>query len=381
MSNPKRKSRSKDKAGRIVLAPVATLRPHRCAELVPRLARPQAAALAADIRAHGVLKPLEVTSDGVVLDGHERLAIARSLGLEHVPTRLVEADDERAYILGAALFRKHLNPGQRALLALDLDSTEQERIEARARQRANLKQNADVANLPPRGEKTRDRIAKRIGVSARIVQDAETVRAGDPSLCAQVKQGAIRVSNAAQTLRQARRDAELGSPPPLPVGPFELVYADPPWKLGNAVGDRAPENHFPTMELAEIVALQPPVAADAILYLWAVNMLLPEALQLIEAWGFRYITNLVWVKPSIGLGNWARHRHELLLAGRRGAFSPPDPDLRPGSVIEAPRGRHSQKPAEVYELLEHAHPLASKLELFARNARPGWTAWGNEVPR
>ena len=110
-------------------------------------------------------------------------------------------------------------------------------------------------------------------------------------------------------------------------------------------------------------------------------MRLPEALQLIEAWGFRYVGNIVWVKPSIGLGHWVRNRHELLLIGQRGAFSPPDPDLRPGSVIEAPRGRHSQKPERFYQLLERGHPAASKLELFARNARPGWVVWGKEAPR
>jgi N6-adenosine-specific RNA methylase IME4 len=99
-----------------------------------------------------------------------------------------------------------------------------------------------------------------------------------------------------------------------------------------------------------------------------------------QTWGFAYKTNLVWVKPSIGLGNWARNRHELLLLGRKGNHPTPDPEHRPDSVIEAPRGRHSQKPSSVYELIETAHPQASKLELFARGTpRPGWTSWGNQL--
>jgi N6-adenosine-specific RNA methylase IME4 len=69
-----------------------------------------------------------------------------------------------------------------------------------------------------------------------------------------------------------------------------------------------------------------------------------------------------------------------LLIGRRGNYPPPDPEDRPNSVIEAPRGAHSEKPALVYELIERAYPLASKLELFARGVtRSGWTFWGNEV--
>lgn len=99
-----------------------------------------------------------------------------------------------------------------------------------------------------------------------------------------------------------------------------------------------------------------------------------------EAWGFEYRANEVWVKPSIGMGVWTRNRHELLLIGRRGKASPPEPKARLDSVIEARRGRHSEKPACVYERLERLYPQLSKLELFARGkVRPGWTAWGNEV--
>src|SRR5207302_1804599 len=123
-----------------------------------------------------------------------------------------------------------------------------------------------------------------------------------------------------------------------------------------------------------------PAAEHALLFLWAVSALLPEALALIEAWGFRYKTSFVWVKNGIGPGVWARNRHELLLVGAHGQVSPPEPERRPDSVIEARRGRHSEKPACVYELLERAYPRLSKLELFARGRpRAGWAAWGNEV--
>jgi N6-adenosine-specific RNA methylase IME4 len=86
------------------------------------------------------------------------------------------------------------------------------------------------------------------------------------------------------------------------------------------------------------------------------------------------------MKNKIGLGQYNRCQHELLHVGRRGHFPPPPTDRRFSSVIEAPRGPHSEKPASVYELLEQMYPRASKLELFARGkARPGWTAWGNQA--
>ncbi len=357
------------------------LSPHASAGLVPAPRADEYRLLRADVELRGIVTPLEITPDLVVVDGHQRLRIAIELELARVPVRVVRPDDEVRYLVLAALRRRHLSASQRAAVALDLDEYELAQREARARQRANLRNATEVAALPPRGEKTRELAARLAGVSPRTVQDAATVRAHDPALFEQVKSGRIPAERAARRVRRARRDAELGPPPPLPEGPFELIYADPPWQLGNADGEKAPENHYSTMPFADMVALQPPAAADAILYVWPVNMLLPEALQLIDAWGFRYVANLVWVKPSIGLGNWVRNRHELLLVGQRGAFSPPDPDLRPDSVVEAPRARHSEKPASVYELLERAHPAASKLELFARSARPGWTAWGNEAPR
>ncbi len=89
-------------------------------------------------------------------------------------------------------------------------------------------------------------------------------------------------------------------------------------------------------------------------FAWAVSSLLPQALEVMAAWGFTYKTSLVWVKPSIGLGAWVRHRHEHLLLGCKGRFCVPEPEDQPDSVIEAPRGRHSQKPVRIYELLERA---------------------------
>ena len=135
------------------------------------------------------------------------------------------------------------------------------------------------------------------------------------------------------------------------------------------------------MALHEIKELQPPAGENAVLFLWAVNCLLHDALDVINTWGFTYKTNLAWVKPSIGLGVWTRNRHELLLFATRGQIEVPEPEQRPDSVIEADRGRHSQKPDSAYELIEAAYPHLSKLELFARGTpRPGWQTWGNEPP-
>jgi N6-adenosine-specific RNA methylase IME4 len=356
------------------LRPSEELRLHEQAELVPRMPADQYRAFKADIAERGICRPVEITSAGVVLDGRERLQAAQGLGIGELPVRVVAPADEQEYMLLCALKRRQLSASQRAALALELELYRQLREEGERRRLQNLRQLSEVAKLPPRG-KTRELAAD----SERTLQDAITVQAHDPELFQQVKQGRLAVDVAARRVRRLRRDQALPPAPPLPEGPFSLIYADPPWQLGSPDGLYAPERHYPTMSLEELSAIELPVAEEALLLLWAVNMLLPEALQLIEAWGFQYKTNLVWVKPSIGQGYWARNRHELLLLATRGRFPLAEPDCRPDSVIEAPRGRHSQKPAGVYELIECAWPQVAKLELFARQARPGWAAWGNQL--
>jgi N6-adenosine-specific RNA methylase IME4 len=334
--------------------------------------------LRADIERRGLQVPLEINAAGVVLDGHVRLRAARELDLERLPVRVVAPTDEVEYLLLAALQRRQLSPSQRAALAVELDHYREARAAGKQRQLANLKGQPEVAVLPPRG-KTRELAAAWAGVSPRTVQDASTVRAADPLLFEQVKQGRVAADVAARRVRQGQRDADLPPVAPLPEGPFELIYADPPWRLGSPHSSRAVENHYPTMPLAEIAGMQVPAADAAALFLWAVNSLLPEALEVLAAWGFVYIAQFVWVKDKFGLGSWNRSQHELLLVGCRGNFPAPRPERRRSSVIEANRGRHSRKPEQVYELLEQMYPRASKLELFARGTRTGWTSWGNEA--
>jgi N6-adenosine-specific RNA methylase IME4 len=181
-------------------------------------------------------------------------------------------------------------------------------------------------------------------------------------------------------LRDGKRAGQYAPvvPPPMPAGVWNVLLADPPWRYEpNSVPPScAIEAHYPTLTLEEICALEVPAADDAVLFLWATAPKLPDALRVMNAWGFQYRTCAVWVKDRIGMGYYFRGRHELLLVGRRGDMPVPDGRSRPDSVIEAPRGRHSQKPAVIYDLLEAMYPSAARLELFARGSRPGWDRWG-----
>lgn len=164
------------------------------------------------------------------------------------------------------------------------------------------------------------------------------------------------------------------------LGPFDVLYADPPWRYEHVRTDnRAIENHYPTMPLDEIKALQPPVPDDAILFLWATAPKLADATEVIDAWGFEYRTAMFWVKDKIGMGHYVRQRAEVLLIAKRGDMSTPETSSRPDSVVEAPRTSHSEKPEVFYELIEKMYPGRRYGEIFARRRRQGWGAWGNEI--
>ena len=98
------------------------------------------------------------------------------------------------------------------------------------------------------------------------------------------------------------------------------------------------------------------------------------------AWGFRFVSHFCWVKSRAGTGYRNRNRHELLLIGKRGNIPAPAPGTQYESVIEAPRGRHSEKPEIFLEMIEAMFPHVPKIELYRRGpARPGWSAWGAEM--
>jgi N6-adenosine-specific RNA methylase IME4 len=172
---------------------------------------------------------------------------------------------------------------------------------------------------------------------------------------------------------------------------IKTLYADPPWSLGGGTKHwrkKRPEGHYDVMETEAIKSLRIdyPIAEQAHLWMWAVSNLLPDALEVMSAWGFKYITNMVWVKEgAVGLGRYLRGKHELLLFGRKGKPQPfklqdNGKKLCVPSVVIAKRNGHSSKPIEFYEIIEKiSYP--PYLELFARHPekRKDWSYWGNEV--
>lgn len=163
---------------------------------------------------------------------------------------------------------------------------------------------------------------------------------------------------------------------------FSTIYADPPWPYSNTAARGAAENHYQTMTLEAIRGepVKSLAAENAHLHLWTTNAFLREAFDIIGAWGFKYKSCLVWVKPQIGMGNYWRVSHEYLLLGVRGNLPFHDRTVRSWQL--ARRTVHSRKPFLFRGLIEQVSP-GPYLELYGREEQPncGWTVYGNQVER
>ena len=165
---------------------------------------------------------------------------------------------------------------------------------------------------------------------------------------------------------------------------YKTIYADPPWnESGGGKIKRGADRHYPLMKTRDIMAL--PVRdlceKNCHLYLWVTNNFLPDGLAVMEAWGFRYVTKIDWIKDKIGLGQYFRGKSESCLFGIKGKlpYKTIDGKRAQGvTAFEAVRGVHSEKPGFMRLMIERVS-YPPYLELFARKPVEGWDVWGNEV--
>lgn len=393
---------------------------HPLADLLPLLEGAELHRLSDDIRENGLLEPILLTPDGRILDGRNRLRACR---LAKMPPRFetVQEPEEKwlGLVVSRNIRRRHLTPSQTAAFAAELVSTSHG---------ANQHTLRGPGNSPVLRQ---FEVARLLSVDERLVRDAVRVRRESGELLALVKAGEVVVDVAARVVRktpehlhefiaevyaksdprtaqreiyrQKRLDLiESGVTSGLAKRPasgrkdagavltkliragrkWPIALIDPPWEYDHAsIGSKSRNPPYPTMSVEELKNL--PVgdvmAGEAAIFLWAAAPKLDAAMNLLRAWGFDYRTCAVWTKDGAGFGYWFRGQHELLLVGRRGGFPRPRPEDCVSSVIEARRGKHSEKPEAAYEIVERYFPSLSKLELFARKPRDGWSSVGNEI--
>ena len=361
--------------------------------LIPPLTREEYDGLENSILAEGCRDALVVWGD-TLIDGHNRFEICSRHG---IPFRTIQKDfDDRdsviEWIIKNQFGRRNLPAYERARLALRLKPVLAEKAKANMATHTVLGyqgcQISDKAVIDTKRE-----LAKAAGVSHDTIAKVEKIEAvASPELKEQLRSGELSINQAYKTIQHEERDKrledvrqentkkieELASPLDA-QGLFQTIVIDPPWDWGdegdvNQFGCARPDYHTMPIEEIEQLPVGKIANENCHLYLWVTNRSLPKAFRLIEAWGFRYVTCLTWVKPSVGVGNYFRGSTEQILFGVKGSLPIKRHDV--GTHFNAPRGKgHSAKPDEFYTLVESCS-YGPYIDIFGRKEREGWSVWG-----
>lgn len=336
-------------------------------------------ALARSINDIGLLHPVVVTPNNVLIAGERRLRAAQQLGWEEVPVHVVDLAEVALGELAENAVRKDFLPSEavaiaeavRDLVATPVGRPSKETVE-------------NFHNIPE--GKTRDKAAAFVGLSGRTLEKAvAVVESGKPELVNLMDETGS-IDRAYKELKKAEVAAQRKAAP-IPAGKYRVIYADPPWLYSKEQHSYEEQEtvlatHYPSMETAAICAL--PVRDmsidNAVLFLWATSPLLRDALSVLDAWGFAYKAQFIWDKVKHNVGHYNSVRHELLLIGTKGSCLPDSRELH-DSVVSIERTDHSVKPPYFRELIDKMyHPnKKDRVELFARGDLPDWwERWGNE---
>ena len=165
---------------------------------------------------------------------------------------------------------------------------------------------------------------------------------------------------------------------------YNIIYADPPWKYSTDVS-----RHYPTVPIKDIHNFPIDEFADenCALFLWVTMGILPEAIETVKQWGFRYVTVAFnWVKtnkgngkPFLGMGAWTRANSEICLFGIRGKLKRQSANVP--QIVLSQRREHSRKPDEIRDMIIKLMGDLPRVELFARESMAGWDCWGNQTSK
>jgi len=312
--------------------------------------------LSRSIERVGMLHPIVINQDGVLIAGRRRLEAAKLLRWNRIPAVKIDlkriADGEAAENFD----RKDFNPIEAVAIKRALEP------EARAEAERRMKAGKPGGNLPQgQAGKSRDQVAKFTNFGARTLDKAAAVldaATSEPDVYGGLvdlikKTG--KVNSAYRRLRQQRDEKRVLGLRPI-EGKFRTLIADPPWDYEwlSLAGRAAPG--YATLTHDQLLAMTGQFSAwseeNAHMYLWTTNNFMTRAVELMARWGFSHKTVLTWVKPRWGLGSYFRNSTEHVLFGVRGELSTRRDDI--ATHFEAPVGEHSEKPERFYEIVRAA---------------------------
>jgi N6-adenosine-specific RNA methylase IME4 len=339
--------------------------------------------LAQSINQVGLLHPIVITADGRLIAGQRRLEACKSLGWSKIPVTIIDLKDILRGQTDENTLRKDLTPSEAVAIAMVIEPEVKKEASQHQTVQAGGKLEPPGGKLPPGTGKTRDKLARLVGMSGRTLEKATGVvnaAREDPEKYGHlVKQmdakgkvdGAFRelerLQNRNSMVTTARGLAEEAS--------FDVILAIPPWIEGRQENDTVADiEPSQVMSVKDMKKLKLPIVADAVLFLQTPPRKLPSALELLAAWCFEYKTFQVWSYLNRASSGLVAEIHHVVLIGVKGNH--------PASVLEnlAPSITPVKpllvlKPLTIYDCIEKVFPAGKYLEVFSRSNRQGWTSW------
>lgn len=408
---------------------------HPVANIFPLMARQEFDDLKADIAKNGLLEPIWLDKYGLIVDGRNRYLACLELGITP-QYRTYEGDDPLAFVVSANLKRRHLSQLQKSIIALDLipllakEAKERmlkgkgndgsggrgrrKEVEPVTENEAMLEISEDrnpqakipegLAKQTRTDNESRTQAAKMVGTNPRYVTYVKKIATNAPDVIEAAKAGKIssipdanRLADLAEPLRtKALKMVDEGSKLSEAInktvsetirgeleaveatalkaieGVYDVIVVDPPWAMKGVP--------YSTMSLDEIRALEIPCCNDSHVFVWANQKFLPDAFDIIKAWGLEYVCTFVWHKPCgpqpVGL---PQYNCEFVLYCTKG--SPKFVDTKDfWTCFNAPRGGHSEKPEEFYDVIRRVTG-GTRIDMFNRRKIEGFETWGDEAEK
>ena len=341
---------------------------HEIANIFPMMTDAEFEQLKDDIVLNGQLDPV-VLYEGKILDGRNRWKVCTELGLV-INYDQYRGNNPLSFVISKNLHRRHLNETQRAVVASRI---------------ANMRQGERTDLVPIDIKLSMGGASKLLNIGRNTVARVKEVERKAPELIPQMERGEMTVNQAITQIKKAEVIANLENIETIEAkqieGVYDVIVIDPPWPMKKIERDVAPnqvEFDYPTMTEQELRNLEIPYADNAHVWLWTTHKFLPLAIDLLEDWGLKYVCTFVWHKPGgfqpFGL---PQYNAEFALYARHG--TPEFIDTKSFNVcFTAPRGAHSEKPQEFYNVVNRV-TAGRRLDMFNRRAIEGFDTWGKEA--
>ena len=400
--------------------------------LIPALSNEEYAQLEESLLTDGIREPISVWGE-TIIDGHNRYEIAQKHNLLYttVSYDFDSEDDVKLWIFKNQIGRRNLPPIERVKLALIMEpiiaeqakrqqirksassvgqiaaeqtpdsvlliSTKQNSLEDSdgsvlpiSTKQISADESADSVLLTPTKQtsiNTRKVIADMAGVSQDTVLKVKKILdSGTPETLEKLKSNNITLNKAYQEVRaQERKTTAIATEhsSPYEIDKYSVIYADYPFDFIYTEGKNKPsDSRSPLLSISQLKKLELPAEDHAILLMWSSSPFLEIALQLMNSWGFKYKTNLIWHRQHDSINQWIRGHHEILLIGIKGSRLLPADDTSIHSVYSERQVNPSVKPSYFYEQIERMFPGETYLDLFGHNLHSDlwnvWDVWGNQ---